>query len=145
LPVLLEKATLLAKTDITPAFILTESMSFLISHRIVRPGYSTLQTIIGDALLAERERLEQQIDDFLDDSTRATLQKLLIREDALSELAAIKQDAKHFGYRMMVTERRKRAILSPDLSYCQMLTAYTGYFSVKYSSLCQLGQLLHYL
>jgi TnpA family transposase len=113
LPVLLEKATLLAKTDITPAFILTESMSFLISHRIVRPGYSTLQTIIGDALLAERERLEQQIDGFLDDSTRATLQKLLIREDALSELAAIKQDAKHFGYRMMVTERRKRAILSP--------------------------------
>ena len=31
----------------------------------------------------------------------------------LSELAAIKQDAKHFGYQMLVMERQKRATLEP--------------------------------
>ena len=36
-----------------------------------------------------------------------------MREDTLSELSAIKQDAKHFGYRMMVLERQKRATLEP--------------------------------
>src|ERR1035441_3900728 len=44
---------------------------------------------------------------------RKELQKLLVRENTLSELAAIKQDAKHFGYQMMVMERQKRATLEP--------------------------------
>jgi len=44
---------------------------------------------------------------------KAALQKLLVSENTLSELAAIKQDAKHFGYRMMVLERQKRATLAP--------------------------------
>jgi hypothetical protein len=36
-----------------------------------------------------------------------------VREDTLSELAALKRDAKHFGYRMMAMERQKRATLAP--------------------------------
>lgn len=113
LSVLLEKATLLARTDMTPAFLLTELMSFLIGRRIVRPGYTTLQIIIRDSLTAERQRLERRVDAALDEVARATLQKLLVREDTLSELAAVKQDAKHFRYRMMVMERQKRATLVP--------------------------------
>jgi len=35
------------------------------------------------------------------------------KEDTLSELAAIKQDAKNFSYQMMVVERQKRATLEP--------------------------------
>ena len=53
------------------------------------------------------------VDAALDDTACAALQKLLVRETTLSELAAIKQDAKHFGYRMMVLERQKRFILTP--------------------------------
>ena len=59
LPTLLDKAILLARTDITPTFLLAEMMVFLIGQRIVRPGYTTLQTSIRDALSAERDRLEQ--------------------------------------------------------------------------------------
>ena len=36
-----------------------------------------------------------------------------MREETLSDLAALKQYAKHFGYRMMVMERQKRATLTP--------------------------------
>ena len=42
LPALRAKATLLARTDVTPTFLLGELMVFLIGQRIVRPGaYST--------------------------------------------------------------------------------------------------------
>jgi hypothetical protein len=41
------------------------------------------------------------------------LQQLLVREDTLSGLADLKQDAKHFGYQMMLMERQKRTALEP--------------------------------
>lgn len=126
LPILLEKATVLAKTDVTATFLLTELMGFLSAKRIVRPGYTTLQTIISDALTAERQRLEQRVDVALDDAACTALQKLLVREDTLSELASIKQDAKHFGYRMMALERQKRAILAPLCAIAKTLLPSLG-------------------
>lgn len=110
---LIEKAIQLARRDVTATFILTELIALLNAEKIVRPSYTTLQRIIGDALTAERQRVEQLINEALDEPTRAALDQLILREDTLSELAAIKQDAKHFGYRMMVLERHKRAILEP--------------------------------
>ena len=111
--IFVDRATQLARRDVTPTFILTELIAHLDRGKIVRPGYTTLQTIISDALTTERRRLEQLVDAALDNSARTDLQKLLLHEDTLSELAAIKQDAKHFGYSMMVTERHKRATLEP--------------------------------
>jgi TnpA family transposase len=112
-PALVEAAARLARRDVTPAFVLIEVLAFLNARKIVRPGYTTLQTIIGDALTAERQRLEQLIENGLDADTNAALRNLLVREDTLSELAALKQDAKNFGYRMMTVERQKRTTLAP--------------------------------
>ena len=42
--------------DVTPAFILTELIALLRQEKIVRPGYRTLQAVIGKALSAERRR-----------------------------------------------------------------------------------------
>ena len=113
LPTLQEKARLLARTDVTTAFLLAELMVFLIAQRIVRPGYSTLQTIIRDALNTERDRLEKLIEAAITDEARETLELLLANDSALSELAALKQDAKSFRYRQMGLERQKRLTLKP--------------------------------
>jgi TnpA family transposase len=113
LPVLRDKATLLARTDVTPAFLLAELMVFLIGQHIVRPGYSTLQTLIRDALSEERDRLEKLVEVAITDEARETLQLLLANERTLSELAALKQDAKSFRYRQMGFERQKRLTLKP--------------------------------
>ncbi|MDA8307494.1 MAG: Tn3 family transposase [Deltaproteobacteria bacterium] len=113
LPTFRDKAKLLARTDVTPAFLLAELMVFLIGQRIVRPGYTTLQTIIREALCAERERVEQLVEAALTDATRDKLQQLLVRENTLSDLAVLKQDAGSFRYRQMVLERQKRATLAP--------------------------------
>jgi len=107
------KAGVLARRDVTATFILTELLALLTARRIVRPGYTTLQAIIGEVLMAERRRLEHLVEGALDKVALAALQGLLVREETLSELAALKQDAKHFGYRMMVMERQKRATLTP--------------------------------
>ncbi len=113
LPTLLDKAILLARTDITPTFLLAEMMVFLIGQRIVRPGYTTLQTSIRDALSAERDRLEQLVAANLTNASLNILQQLLVRENTLSDLAALKQDAKSFRYRQMCLERQKQLMMAP--------------------------------
>ncbi len=88
-PTLRDNATLLARTDVTPTFLLAELMVLLVGRRIVRPGYSTLQTIIRDALATERERLVKLIDEALTDATREVLQQLLVRENCCTLCVAV--------------------------------------------------------
>lgn len=110
---LTEKITQLARRDCLPAFLLAELIIFLNNEKIVRPGYSTLQVMIRDALSIESRRLESLMNAALDEKSCKALDQLIERKDTLSELAAIKQDAKHFGYQMMVKERNKRTTLEP--------------------------------
>jgi len=110
---LLAKMTQLTRTDISSTFLLAELMAFLVGHRIVRPGYSTLQDLIASAITAERERLEKSVEAAMTDVARDALQQLLVRENTLSDLAALKQDAKSFRYRQMGLERQKRLTLAP--------------------------------
>jgi hypothetical protein len=49
----------------------------------------------------------------LDDATQKALAQILIHDDTLSELAALKQDAKNFKWRQMAKEREKRVKLEP--------------------------------
>lgn len=103
----------LARRDVTPTFILMELLAWLNTRRIVRPGYSTLQMVIAGALTSERARLETIVTNSLSEEEVSLLRGLLVRDDTLSRLAVLKQDAKNFGYRMMAAERDKHALLAP--------------------------------
>ncbi len=94
-------------------FIVAELIAWLNEHKIVRPGHTTLQTLISEALSAERGRLGGLLAERLDESARQALAQMLVRDDTLSELAALKQDAKNFKWRQMANEREKRARLEP--------------------------------
>jgi len=83
--------------DVTPAFILAERIALLRQEKMVRPGYNTLQAVISEALSAERRRLSAVVEKVLDRNAKAALKQLLVRDDALSELAEVQQDAKNFG------------------------------------------------
>jgi Domain of unknown function (DUF4158)/Tn3 transposase DDE domain len=113
MPLLSERAAQQVRRDVTPGFVLTELIALLKHEKIVRPGYNTLQPVISEALAAERRRLGNLICRVMDRDVEAALEQLLVREETLSELATVKQDAKNFGYRMMVLERQKRALLAP--------------------------------
>jgi len=110
---LVHQAAQIVRRDVTPGFIVTELIVWLNEHKIVRPGYTTLQTLISEALSAERGRLGGLLAGMLDDAAQKALAQLLIRNDTLSELAALKQDAKNFKWRQMANEREKRARLEP--------------------------------
>lgn len=113
LPALGQHAAQIMRRDVTPGFVATELIVWLKDHKIVRPGYTTLQDLIGTALSAERQRLGTLLEHALDDSTKAALAQLIARDDTLSDLAVLRQDAKDFRYRQMVQERGKRALLDP--------------------------------
>jgi len=110
---LVKTAAELAKRDVTPSFIGLELLAVLKGRQIVRPGYTTLQSVIGAALAAERERLGHLVQNGLSAQTVMVLRNLLAREATLSELAALKRDARNFGHKMMTAERRKRTTLVP--------------------------------
>ena len=111
--VLVKTAAELARRDVTPSFIGLELLVVLRERQIVRPGYTTLQAVIGAALATERERLGHLVQNGLNARTVMLLRNLLAREATLSELAALKQDACNFGHKMMTSERRKRTTLAP--------------------------------
>ena len=113
LPSLAQQAAQIVRRDVTPGFIVAELIAHLNEHKIVRPGYTTLQTLISETLSAERRRLGGLLAGMLDDAAQKTLARLLARDDTLSELAALKQDAKNFKLRQMTNEREKRAKLEP--------------------------------
>ena len=113
LPRLVARAAKLVMRDVTPAFVLTELIALLRQEKIVRPGYNTLQAVISEALAAERRRLSDVVEKALDRDAKTALQQLLVREETLSGLAQVKQDAKNSGYRMMALEREKRSALAP--------------------------------
>jgi TnpA family transposase len=108
-----QQAAQIVRRDVTPSFVVAELIAYLNVHKVERPGYTRLQRVIGEALSAERRRLAELLAANLDTPTTELLAQLLVRDDTLSELAALKQDAKDFGWRQMVREREKRATLEP--------------------------------
>ncbi len=92
LPQLVQQAAQIMRRDVTPGFVATELIVWLKEHTIVRPGYTTLQELIGTALAAERHRLGTLLEHALDDSAKAALAQLIARDDTLSELAVLRQD-----------------------------------------------------
>lgn len=108
----------------TPGFVATELIIWLNEHKIIRPGYTTLQELVSRVLSDERLRLERILAERLDDTTIAGLDKLIERDDTLSRLAVLRQDARDFGWRQMAHEREKRAILEPlHRKACDILLA----------------------
>lgn len=92
-----QQAAQIVCRDVTPRFIVTELIAYLHAHKIERPGYSRMQRVISQAVSAERLRLADLLTSTLSTETAASLAQLLERDDTLSELAALKQDARDFG------------------------------------------------
>ncbi|MGF1806484.1 hypothetical protein L4C31_14660, partial [Aliivibrio sifiae] len=80
-----------------PGFVATELFVYLNEQKIIRPGYTTLQELISTALTFERKRLGKRLDKVLDASHVLLLNQLLNRDDTLSQLAVLRQDASNFG------------------------------------------------
>src|SRR5262249_21352999 len=75
------------------------------------PGYSVLQTIVGGALAQEQRRLAAIVDDHLDPSAIAALDRLLENPQGLHEITLLKRDPRDFSNQ----EIRREAERGEDL------------------------------
>ncbi|WP_341793717.1 MULTISPECIES: Tn3 family transposase [unclassified Rickettsia] len=108
-----KQAIQIIKRDTSPNFIAHALVIFLDNIKVVRPAYTTLQVIVTKSLVEERRRISAIIDKELGTEHKTQLDQLLIHEDNVSKLAGFKQDAKNFGFKMMLRERQKHNTLEP--------------------------------
>ncbi len=141
LPQLAQHAAQIVRRDVTPGFVAAELIVSLNDHKIVRPGYTTLQELISAALSAERRRLGDLLAQVLDDNATAALAQLIARDDTLSELAVLRQDAKDFRWRQMAREREKRATLDPLYTIAKALLPQLG---ISQQNLLYYASLAHF-
>ena len=122
-PLLIDKAKQILRRDICPQFIVIELLAFMQEKKIIRPGYTTLQMIVRNPLNAERNRLRAILQEWLTESNKADLKKLLFEKDdkTLSGLADLKQDTKDFKSRMVSAEREKLLSIKPLYLLAQAL------------------------
>ena len=102
--------------DIKPQSISLELLAYFTQNKIIRPAYTTFQLIVSKIINLELLRLTNVIKKNVSSDYIELLNDLLIDEDSLSKLAAIKADAKNFKPHMVIEERRKLKILRPIYS-----------------------------
>src|SRR5271156_6272564 len=75
---LAQQAAQIVRRDVTPGFVVAELIAWLNERKIVRPGYTTLQTLISEALSAARGRLGGLLAEMLDESAQQAVAQLLV-------------------------------------------------------------------
>ena len=102
-----EKANYLATICAKPIYIFKELLNYLEHHRCIVPGYSTMQTIVSNALMHERTRLENAILQNVPHEYRTYLEKLLSAEDSLHEITLLKKEPRDFSHKEITREVAK--------------------------------------
>ena len=95
-----------------PGYIFRELMHYLAEQRVVAPGYSAMQDIVGGALAYEQRRLAGIADDEVDPSAKEALKRLLEDTQGLHEITLLKRDPRDFSnheIRREVQRGNKRA------------------------------------
>jgi TnpA family transposase len=131
----------IVKRDTTIPFVLDALLTYFQENKIIRPNCSTLQKIISRNLQTERDRLGQIIMNQLDIDAEKALNQLLLRENSLSELSILKQDAQNFNYTMLLGEQKKLESIRPLFLYAKKLLPL---LKISQQNLCYYAELAHY-
>ena len=92
-----DKACQAAQVSSKPIYVFRELMHYLEDQRLVMPGYSSMQDIIGQALTHEQERLATILSRYLSSSDKENLKQLLEDSPGLYELTQLKREPKDFS------------------------------------------------
>ncbi|WP_440651940.1 Tn3 family transposase [Cysteiniphilum sp. 19S12-1] len=105
---LTKQANRLSQRDLTPRFIFDELLHYCEQYQIVRPKYSTLQSIVSRAITREEKRLLTKLGNLLDKASRVTIDGLISNEKTISDLALLKKDPKGLTTSEMEKELAKQ-------------------------------------
>jgi hypothetical protein len=107
-----DKANVLVIVYTKPLYVFKELVTFLEYHRVVLPGYTFLQEMIGKAMTGERHRLEKAVLEDISEPERVQLDHLLTAEESLYQLTLLKHEPKDFSHQEIQKEVERRAMLS---------------------------------
>jgi len=90
-----------------PIYVFRELMHYLAEQRVVAPGYSAMQDIVGGALAHEQRRLAGIAEDEVDPSAKEALKRLLEDTQGLHEITLLKRDPRDFSNHEIRREVRR--------------------------------------
>ncbi|MBP9777773.1 MAG: Tn3 family transposase [Rickettsiaceae bacterium] len=138
---LLNKAHELTKLNINQQFIALELLTYLKQQKIIRPQYTTLQNTVIAAINSEKSRISNLLIEQITPEEGRLILALVNNNNTLSELAAIKQDAKDFKPRMLLQECRKLNIMRPIYLVAQRILLS---LSISRNNINNYSSLIHY-
>lgn len=103
-----EKASALIKYNCEPRYLLRELFLYMDNHRIPLPAYTTLQTLIGNVIMAEEKRLSAIIKQNTPKTIQKIMDNLLVINTGLSSLSSLKMDPKNFKTHQIQKELKKQ-------------------------------------
>lgn len=107
------KAQQVARVSSKPVFLFRELLQYLTEQRLVAPGYSSLQKMIGKVLLYEQQRLGRLVQTHLASTDRESLQVLLDNPQGMHEITRLKREPKDFSHHEVAREVHRGEQLLP--------------------------------
>ena len=95
-------------------------------ERLVAPGYSTLQDIVGQAVIFERRRITGLLDRAVTPEITEALDSLLTAGEFIYRISAVKQEARDFSYGEMKREVERRQMFQPLHDFAKIFLANSG-------------------
>jgi len=117
-----------------PIYILRELLQQLAQQRIVMPGYTFLQDLVGWTVTVERQRIADLLGQALTPEIEKQLEALLRADEGMYRITVLKHEPKDFSYKELRQEVARRQIFRPLHEFACAFLATTGLSneSVKY-------------
>jgi hypothetical protein len=128
-----EKAKRVAMLSTQPIFILREVLQYLTSQRIVAPGYTYLQDMVGQTVSGERRRITYLLGQALT-AVEQQLEALLQADEGMYRISILKHEPKDFSYGELRHEVERRMFFQQLYEFGQTFLPSAGLSneSVKY-------------
>lgn len=129
-----QKAQRIAKLSTQPIFILREILQYLTNQRIVAPGYTYLQDMVGRIVSGERRRIIRLLGRALTPAVEQQLEALLQADEGMYRISILKREPKDFSYAELRREVERRKFFQQLYEFGQTFLASAGLSneSVKY-------------
>jgi hypothetical protein len=129
-----QKARRVAMLSTQPIFILREVLQYLTNQRIVTPGYTYLQDMVGQAVSGERQRITLLLGKLLTPAVEQQLDKLLQADEGMYHISVLKHEPRDFSYGQLRQEVGRRKFFQALYEFGQTFLASAGLSneSVKY-------------
>jgi TnpA family transposase len=128
------KAQRMAMLSAQPVFILREALQYLAQRRIVAPGYTYLQDMVGRTVSGERLRITRLLDRALTPDLEQQLETLLEADEGMYRISLLKHEPKDFSYGELRQEVERGKFFLPLFAFGQTFLTSAGLSneSVKY-------------